>query len=24
LDRAADAHRAMAKGRVRGRYVLKP
>lgn len=24
LDRVADAHRAMAKGGVRGRYVLKP
>jgi NADPH:quinone reductase-like Zn-dependent oxidoreductase len=24
LDRVADAHRAMAKGGLRGRYVLKP
>ena len=24
LDRAADAHRAVAKGGVRGRYVLRP
>jgi NADPH:quinone reductase-like Zn-dependent oxidoreductase len=24
LDQAADAHRAVAKGGVRGRYVLKP